>query len=883
MSRQGQYHDSLKLLRADQACQFLLENNEFTDWYEALDSRLLVILGDMGSGKTVAASFIVDQLSQRKQSQLPQPKICYYYCRDDETGKTISIVSGLMLSLLEQLPGLKKPFFEWYKEAQASGIFDPAKNTEKLEEFLQKVLEEIDRPVFVVIDGLDECDRASRRRLLWLLKTITKKVSGLKIMLSSRPQEEILEQLDGTARIELIADPQRDRIIIDSKVERQLFYLSTDVKALVVERLSPLAQGSGIWTKMVIGLIEVRDIRAFDPMRCFLEEIPLPRQLSEIYRDTLLSHCVSNDTENLELASTALKLLAITHRPFSILELAWAVTLGTARHATTVEALAKLVDHQRVMSLIHPFIARVDFSDVKKRQVRLMHQSVKEFVIKEWFTEQPCLQQGPSLTVTDPLICGQSVKSLEAFILDICIRYLLLDEIGSKDLFSEEQVAIAELPQDVDLFSDNEETPEYDPYCTWETWEEDMIRFDPTDRGLGEFFIYASCHWMEFFGTVAIEPLPSLESIEKLCQAGSTRLRNWTQQNCRPDCAIPPRFEFDSSLFDPLSITSIYGPEAMLHNMLENSDFDKDTFLREPAMEAADQILQWGDVSRLKILFFDDKIGHQLQNLDFFRLLIKRWYHPTINRDNWDLAFDLVHHVLDELVQEQWGNELLCVAAAAGCMPIIMRLMTSAQHKTELRGELLRESRIERRSPFGKPMHQSIGEAVWGNHVEVVDYLMREHDIDAHLLYRNSRGENVLHLASRFCSPGMFRRLSFCFPEGVHQEDNQGDTPLMRIITESPSRSRGELVQIMLENSSADLTGDSWDEHRNPLRAAVQRGDLNSCVALINIGRMNPLSALTYDSEGQLDLKDRTPENEGNRLRILKLLAHKSAASTSAQ
>lgn len=96
----------------------------------------------------------------------------------------------------------------------------------------------IDRPVFVVIDGLDECDRASQNRLLKVLKTLSQKVSGLKTVLSSRPQEDILEQLDETARIELGSDAQRDGIIIEKTVECQLSYLSTNVKALIIERLS---------------------------------------------------------------------------------------------------------------------------------------------------------------------------------------------------------------------------------------------------------------------------------------------------------------------------------------------------------------------------------------------------------------------------------------------------------------------------------------------------------------------------------------------------------------------------------------------------------------------------------------------------------------------
>ncbi|KAL3461694.1 hypothetical protein BJX64DRAFT_152655 [Aspergillus heterothallicus] len=163
-----------------------------------------------------------------------------------------------------------------------------------------------------------------------------------------------------------------------------------------------------------------------------------------------------------------------------------------------------------------------------------------------------------------------------------------MDDIGTRNLFSEEQVAIAELPQEVDLFVDDDKSIEYDPHCSWDTWEETMIRYDPA----GEFFVYASCHWLEHFGATTLNPLLSLVSIETLCQAGSIRLRNWIQQNCRPACAITARFDFESSLYDPLSITSLYGSEAILREMLRNSDFSEENFLPDTAIEAADQILR---------------------------------------------------------------------------------------------------------------------------------------------------------------------------------------------------------------------------------------------------------------------------------------------------
>ena len=124
---------------------------------------------------------------------------------------------------------------------------------------------------------------------------------------------------------------------------------------------------------MTIELIEIRKTRALAPIQHFLKHLPLPRQLYKLY-DDILSRCTSNDSKNQELARVALRFLAVCRRPPSVLELAWAVALGTAQQdVTTVVALAELVDHQRVLSLIHPFIIRIDFNDHGKHQIRLVH------------------------------------------------------------------------------------------------------------------------------------------------------------------------------------------------------------------------------------------------------------------------------------------------------------------------------------------------------------------------------------------------------------------------------------------------------------------------------------------------------------------------------
>jgi hypothetical protein len=727
MTVQSSYHANLQDIRADAACEFLLSDAKFVEWYNASDSQQLVILGDMGHGKTVAMAYLVDEIHRRNEHQLPRAKLCYHYCRDDESGQATHILSALILSLLEQLSGLKKAFFEWYKDALSAGNFEPATSPKKLAEFLQKMVQTLDRPLFIAIDGLDECDERSRCTVLNTIRVLSQDTSKLKTILSSRPQEEILEDLEGMTSIYLDAEAGRDQIIAKSTVERQLSHLSIDIQALVVRELSSSAQGSAIWTKMMVELIHVRRIKAIEPMRSFLKTIPQPRQLSQLYASLFLRHTL-DDPENEKLAATALEILAVARRPLSVVELAWAAALSVAgEDITTVDALAKLVDHQRVLSLIHPFVARVDFGALKQRQVRLVHQSVNEFIRGEWASSRP-LAPATATSATSQVLTHQRLATLERGILDTCIRYLLLDDIGSTSLFSAEQIAIEELPQEYDLFSDNAGSPDYDPYCTWEAWEQGMIRYDPTERGFGELFVYASSCWLDHLGAVAEEPLPDLAKIEKLCRVGSTRLENWIEQNRRPDCVIKPRFVFDSSLYDPLSIISLYGSYALLLEMLQRSEFGNGSFLPDTAMGAVDQIIQWGDLSRLRVLFLSKSVGPRLHNADFFRLVMRSFkFCKDRQQEEWDVVFNLVDDVSDTLVQDGWGNELLCMAASMGCMPIIQRLLDGARTDLELRAELFRADHTETQAmPYGRRDHQSIGEAILANHVDVVAYLLRQ-------------------------------------------------------------------------------------------------------------------------------------------------------------
>lgn len=198
-----------------------------------------------------------------------------------------------------------------------------------------------------------------------------------------------------------------------------------------------------------------------------------------------------------------------------------------------------------------------------------------------------------------------------------------------------------------------------------------MIRYDSIERNFDEFFIYASCCWLEHFSVIKVESLSSLTSIETLCQANSTRLHNWIKQICHSNCAIKLKFEFDNKLYDSLSIISLYDSKVMLRYMLENSNFEKNKFLHQSTKEVVDQILRWENLTRLKILLLKNKFNYQLRNLDFFRHIVRQWFHSFMRHHNWNLVFDFIDNFSNILIEKHCVNELLCIVVKASYMLII--------------------------------------------------------------------------------------------------------------------------------------------------------------------------------------------------------------------
>ncbi|KAL8836220.1 MAG: hypothetical protein Q9170_002997 [Blastenia crenularia] len=857
----SELHYQLRGLKASGACRWIAADPKFLEWYKAPTSEKLIVFGNMGCGKTIITAHVVEELIHLNKYRLPRPLVCYHYCVDNETGKVLYIYSSLILQLLDQQEGLKVEFDRWHHDMRKSELLNPAQSSVDLGNFFSTCVQSMNRELFVVIDGLDECDSESQKELVSMLGSLSEKTPRLKVFFSSRPHEVIENILQGSTEIRWVPTQERDAIIVGHAVKRCLGGFPAAVQSLVTQRLSELARGSAIWVKFTVELIQKRKIQAIGPIKTFLADIPSPAALSQLYA-RLFVHQVEDDFDNEQLASTALEILAVARRPLSILELGWAIALNDpCAEVRTLEALKDYVDERRALSLLQPFLSQVDFQDVKKYQVKLVHHSLKELILREVPSDW-----AESSHVVDGQRVQQRQPELEATMLRLCVKYLLLDAFDQNDLFSEEgerAQRLQELPG-TGLFddsgSDDESLDSFEKRRDPDERQEDKeLYYDPSERGFGELFVYASCFWVDHFETSAPGFSPNMSDIVSLCRAKSKRLQNWAGQHCRPDCTIMPTFDFDSDSLDPLVIVSLYGSDSALTKLLQHYEVDGKEFLVDSVKETIRQIIRHRGISRLKILFHNSQVGPRVRTCGFFSQIMGVWAQSNSDRESkeWAGLFDLVADLFDVLIREEWGNELLCTAVSYGCLPMVERLFQEAAHNPAMRSELLRDPQRDCNRP---DHHQSIGEAVWHNHVDVLRYLLQQDGIEAHLQHRDSGGYNVLHKAARYCNPQVVSLLVSRFREGVNQANDVGETPLSLVVFTSVSTvGRIESAKIMLKRGGADVRGGYADEPSNwyePLRMAARYGDVAMCRVLVEVGGADHRRVLKTGEDGRLSLVD---------------------------
>jgi Cdc6-like AAA superfamily ATPase len=174
------YQAAWKQARKQGNVDWFLHETAYTNWITKPFSSALYCVGTLGSGKSVLAANVVDDLMLHCQPA----HVAYFFCRYDEVDSLLAktIVGSIARQILEQL--------ELDLDDIISNINTNILGAEKLVDILMQILSKnpsLTQRFFIVLDGVDECKEvASREVLTCLARLATSSSPTIHIFCSGR-------------------------------------------------------------------------------------------------------------------------------------------------------------------------------------------------------------------------------------------------------------------------------------------------------------------------------------------------------------------------------------------------------------------------------------------------------------------------------------------------------------------------------------------------------------------------------------------------------------------------------------------------------------------------------------------------------------------------
>ncbi|VDC02870.1 unnamed protein product [Peniophora sp. CBMAI 1063] len=183
-------HDRAVESRHAGTCTWLLNNPALESWKNA-ESSLLWIHGKPGSGKTVLCASVIDYLNEDPTNIAAS----YYFDFRDVTKQD---VHGLLVSLVLQLGDASTDCASLLRSFHARNSVKGKPGTSLLMALFKDLVSALAKPVYLVLDAIDECSPDTRRtKILPCLDELLRQSSTfMHILLSSRPEVDIREVFD---------------------------------------------------------------------------------------------------------------------------------------------------------------------------------------------------------------------------------------------------------------------------------------------------------------------------------------------------------------------------------------------------------------------------------------------------------------------------------------------------------------------------------------------------------------------------------------------------------------------------------------------------------------------------------------------------------------
>ncbi|KAH8755942.1 hypothetical protein F5882DRAFT_444653 [Hyaloscypha sp. PMI_1271] len=343
------------------------QNAAYLHWRDRLDSCALLYTGKLGSGKSVLLANIVDDLNLHVRSKhIP---VAYFFCQNEcrQSLNARTIFGSLAKQLLLPISDLSTvaELVEDKPDLSLEGVFD----------LLQKALPS-DYKVYIVLDGLDECDSSEKDELLPHLRNL-QQVFTLHLCLSFTlaPENTLKTNQFIAATIASIPVENPDiEEFIEAELERRIQseQLVLDDPRLILEIRSALLKGSqGMFLWVVLQIRCICAMKTDSNIRQAIQG--LPRTLSETF-----SRILHRSDTSEQYQRRILELITVAYRP---------MTTGELREALGVIPGDAVWKRERLLTDVMSTLTCCGCLltvDEEELTVRFVHHSVKKFLLQGW-------------------------------------------------------------------------------------------------------------------------------------------------------------------------------------------------------------------------------------------------------------------------------------------------------------------------------------------------------------------------------------------------------------------------------------------------------------------------------------------------------------------
>jgi type II secretory pathway predicted ATPase ExeA len=294
--------------------------SEYQEWKDSSRSCTLLVIGKLGSGKSVLLANIVDDLNIDARDDTIV--VAYFFCRDDipESLTAWTILGSLARQLLSTIPDLATV-------AEACEETRTTENTEKVLELIRRGFPSSHKAYFI-LDGLDNCKHAEREAVAQGLELLQQTLK-LQVLISFRVEPSNgLELIAKRFAITRIASIPEDNPEIEAYIEAELERCLESQKlvigdpTLILEIQDALLKGSqGMFLWVALQIQSLCDMRTDQAIQDALAN--LPKDLSETFSRILHK----SGRVGQPYQTKILELVVAAYRPLTIHELREALSV----------------------------------------------------------------------------------------------------------------------------------------------------------------------------------------------------------------------------------------------------------------------------------------------------------------------------------------------------------------------------------------------------------------------------------------------------------------------------------------------------------------------------------------------------------------------------